>query len=47
MKIVLVTGVNGHLDNNLVRFLTNEGILVRASVRNISYKEHFLVWIVR
>ena len=31
----LVTGANGHLGNNLVRYLINKGIPVRASVRNI------------
>ena len=32
----LVLGANGHLGNNLVRELLNEGYSVRASVRNIS-----------
>jgi len=38
----LVTGANGHLGNNLVRFLLSKGIPVRASVRNpASCKEAF------
>jgi dihydroflavonol-4-reductase len=32
--LTLVTGANGHLGNNLVRFLLHKGIPVRASVRN-------------
>jgi dihydroflavonol-4-reductase len=32
----LVTGANGHLGNNLVRGLVNQGKQVRASVRNVS-----------
>ncbi len=34
MKKVLVTGANGHLGFNLVKQLTENGILVRAGVRN-------------
>ena len=34
-ELVLVTGANGHLGNNLVRLLIAEGYQVRASVRNI------------
>ncbi len=34
-NLALVTGANGHLGNNLVRFLIEKGIPVRASVRNI------------
>lgn len=37
----LVTGANGHLGNNLVRFLLNKGIPVRASVRNTGNKAPF------
>ncbi|MCP4139881.1 MAG: NAD-dependent epimerase/dehydratase family protein [Chloroflexi bacterium] len=33
-KLSLVTGANGHLGNNLVRALLNNGEQVRASVRN-------------
>lgn len=40
-KLALVNGANGHLGNNLVRFLIGEGIPVRAAVRNINNKEHF------
>jgi len=32
-NLALVTGANGHLGNNLVRFLVSKGIPVRASVR--------------
>ncbi|MBW2258573.1 MAG: NAD-dependent epimerase/dehydratase family protein [Deltaproteobacteria bacterium] len=35
MKRVLVTGANGHLGNNLVRLLLEEGYNVRASVRDL------------
>ncbi|MBW1880004.1 MAG: NmrA family NAD(P)-binding protein, partial [Deltaproteobacteria bacterium] len=35
MKSVLVTGANGHLGNNLVRLLLEEGYDVRASVRDL------------
>ncbi|MBF2709478.1 NAD-dependent epimerase/dehydratase family protein [Flavobacterium soyangense] len=41
-NLVLVTGANGHLGNNLVRLLIKKGIPVRASVRNISNKEPFV-----
>ncbi len=34
-SLVLVSGANGHLGNNLVRLLIKKGIPVRASVRNI------------
>ncbi|MES2132928.1 MAG: NAD-dependent epimerase/dehydratase family protein [Bacteroidota bacterium] len=40
-NLALVTGANGHLGNNLVRFLISKGIPVRASVRNIKNKEAF------
>tara|TARA_R110002051_G_scaffold313059_1_gene388735 strand:- start:1380 stop:2396 length:1017 start_codon:yes stop_codon:yes gene_type:complete len=40
-KLVLVTGANGHLGNNLVRLLIDKGIPVRASVRNLKNKEPF------
>ncbi|MHA4846726.1 NAD-dependent epimerase/dehydratase family protein [Flavitalea antarctica] len=40
-KLVLVSGANGHLGNNLVRFLIDKGIPVRATVRNIRNKEPF------
>lgn len=33
--LVLVSGANGHLGNNLVRLLIRKGFRVRASVRNI------------
>ncbi len=39
--LALVTGANGHLGSNLVRFLLRKGIPVRASVRNITNKEAF------
>lgn len=35
-NLVLVSGANGHLGNNLVRLLIRKGFQVRASVRNIS-----------
>lgn len=41
-NLSLVTGANGHLGNNLVRFLLEKGIPVRASVRNIKNKEPFI-----
>ncbi|WP_185247846.1 NAD-dependent epimerase/dehydratase family protein [Chryseobacterium bernardetii] len=34
-NLSLISGANGHLGNNLVRFLLNQGIPVRATVRNI------------
>ncbi|MFP3597668.1 NAD-dependent epimerase/dehydratase family protein [Chryseobacterium sp. SIMBA_029] len=37
----LVSGANGHLGNNLVRFLLQKGIPVRATVRNIQNKKTF------
>lgn len=40
-NLALVTGANGHLGNNLVRFLLNKGIPVRASVRNMKNQEAF------
>ena len=41
LKLSLVTGANGHLGNNLVRFLVGKGIPVRASVRNLRNRESF------
>jgi len=40
-KLNLVIGGNGHLGNNLVRLLLKKEKNVRASVRNINYKEPF------
>lgn len=40
-KLAMVSGANGHLGNNLVRFLISKGIPVRASVRNINNKAPF------
>jgi len=40
-ELNLVIGANGHLGNNLVRQLQKKGKRVRASVRNINYKEPF------
>lgn len=40
-NLVLVTGANGHLGNNLVRLLIRKGFNVRVSVRNIKNKEPF------
>jgi len=37
-NLALVTGANGHLGNNLVRFLAGKNIPVRATVRNIKKK---------
>ena len=37
----LVSGANGHLGNNLVRFLLNKGLPVRATVRNINNRKPF------
>ncbi|RZK92095.1 MAG: NAD-dependent epimerase/dehydratase family protein [Pedobacter sp.] len=39
--LVLVSGANGHLGNNLVRLLIKKGFSVRASVRNIKNKDCF------
>lgn len=36
-SVVLVSGANGHLGNNLVRLLIKEGFQVRATVRNIKH----------
>ena len=40
-SLVLVSGANGHLGNNLVRLLIKKGFQVRASVRNIKNKDCF------
>lgn len=40
-NLSLVSGANGHLGNNLVRFLLKKGIPVRATVRNINNKKPF------
>ena len=40
-NLALVSGVNGHLGNNLVRLLIKKGIPVRASVRNTKNNECF------
>ncbi|MGU3376262.1 NAD-dependent epimerase/dehydratase family protein [Chryseobacterium sp. M5A1_1a] len=40
-NLSLVSGANGHLGNNLVRFLLGKGIPVRATVRNINNKKPF------
>jgi len=40
-SLALVSGANGHLGNNLVRFLIKKGIPVRATVRNIKNKAPF------
>lgn len=40
-NLVLVTGANGHLGNNLVRLLISKGYQVRASVRNIKNTKPF------
>jgi dihydroflavonol-4-reductase len=37
----LVTGGNGHLGNNLIRILLDKGKKVKATVRNLEYKEPF------
>lgn len=39
--LVLVSGANGHLGNNLVRLLIKKGFQVRASVRSIKNKNCF------
>ncbi|UZR92257.1 NAD-dependent epimerase/dehydratase family protein [Chondrinema litorale] len=41
-NLALVSGANGHLGNNLVRFLIKKGIPVRATVRNIQNKAPFV-----
>lgn len=40
-NLVLVSGANGHLGNNLVRLLIKKGFQVRASVRDINSKDCF------
>lgn len=40
-NLALVSGANGHLGNNLVRFLIKKGIPVRATVRNRNNKVPF------
>jgi dihydroflavonol-4-reductase len=40
-NLALVSGANGHLGNNLVRFLLKKGIPVRATVRNRDNKAPF------
>ncbi|MEJ5104541.1 NAD-dependent epimerase/dehydratase family protein [Chryseobacterium sp. MYb328] len=40
-NLSLVSGANGHLGNNLVRFLLKQGIPVRATVRNIHNTKPF------
>lgn len=40
--LALVSGANGHLGNNLIRFLIKKGIPVRATVRNIKNKKPFV-----
>jgi dihydroflavonol-4-reductase len=40
-SLALVSGANGHLGNNLARFLIKKGIPVRATVRNIKNKAPF------
>lgn len=40
-NLVLVSGANGHLGNNLVRLLISKGYQVRASVRNIKNTKPF------
>ncbi len=39
-NLVLVSGANGHLGNNLVRVLIKKGFQVRASVRNIKNTDY-------
>lgn len=39
--VSLVSGANGHLGTNLVRFLLKQGIPVRAAVRNINNRKPF------
>lgn len=40
-NLAMVSGANGHLGNNLVRFLIDKGIPVRASVRKLSDRAPF------
>lgn len=40
-NLSLVSGANGHLGNNLVRYLLKQGIPVRATVRNIHNTKPF------
>ena len=40
-EISLVTGANGHLGNNLVRYLLSENHKVRASVRDLKNQQPF------
>lgn len=40
-NLVLVSGANGHLGNNLVRLLIKKGFQVRASVRSLNNKNCF------
>lgn len=40
-NLAFVSGANGHLGNNLVRFLLAQGFPVRASVRNLKHKACF------
>lgn len=40
-QLVLVSGANGHLGNNLVRLLIEKGFQVRCSVRNSKNKDCF------
>ena len=40
-NLALVSGANGHLGNNLVRFLIKQGVPVRATTRNLKNKAPF------
>ncbi|SIQ90794.1 NAD-dependent epimerase/dehydratase family protein [Chryseobacterium sp. RU33C] len=40
-NLSLVSGANGHLGNNLVRFLLKQGLPVRAAVRNTKNRKPF------
>ncbi|MBO9691887.1 NAD-dependent epimerase/dehydratase family protein [Chryseobacterium sp.] len=40
-NVSLVSGANGHLGNNLVRFLLKQGVPVQAAVRNINNRKPF------
>ena len=46
--LVLVTGINGFVGSNLVKYLTSNGLRVRGTVRNPldreSYSFLFLAW---